>query len=211
MVTLPTLYCYVILQSLIFLKIMVMEAHQYKIQTFCICPCTARAEEHAWRPASLSTQGYPQKRLEALPPQRLPSSQVCLQFLITLRATPYFTPFKGFGTSDLWHLTSPLCSSWFFLDVQIAIYVSSNPRKNCSASKIQHRDATPNSPHTTSFSRIAFWSPWSTASDTQGTHTHTACFPHLWLLFEASSVCPLHFPLVFNMSSEFPETDFSLF
>lgn len=111
MVTLPTLYCYVILQSLIFLKIMVMEAHQYKIQTFCICPCTARAEEHAWRPASLSTQGYPQKRLEALPPQRLPSSQVCLQFLITLRATPYFTPFKGFGTSDLWHLTSPLCSS----------------------------------------------------------------------------------------------------
>lgn len=43
------------------------------------------------------------------------------------------------------------------------------------------------------------------------TRKHTVSFHYLWLLFEMSSVCPFHFQLVFNRSSEFPETDFSLF
>lgn len=43
------------------------------------------------------------------------------------------------------------------------------------------------------------------------TRKHTVSFHFLWLLFEMSSVCPFHFQLVFNRSSEFPETDFSLF
>ena len=66
----------------------------------------ARAQAHTWRTASISPQGHPRKRLEALLRQGFPRSQVCLQFLIILPATPHFISFLCFGPSDLWHLSS---------------------------------------------------------------------------------------------------------
>lgn len=54
----------------------------------------------------MSTQGYPWKRLETLPPQWFPSSHVCLQFLITLAATSDLISSICFGPSHLWHWSS---------------------------------------------------------------------------------------------------------
>lgn len=61
MATLQTLYCSVLLQSLTFGQIMIMEVHQSKIQShsvyMCVC-APARAQEHTWRIAAVSTEGY---------------------------------------------------------------------------------------------------------------------------------------------------------
>lgn len=70
--------------------------------------------------------------------------------------------------------------------------------------------ATPNSLHTASFSSLL-----SNVLRAQlliaNVHKHIVCLHNLGLIFEMSSVCPLHFPLVFNMSSEFPRDRFFTF
>ena len=85
MVTLQTLYCSVILQSLTSLKIMITEDQQPKIWELSVYAYVDAPAPHMNRThgmaAPLSTLGSP-REAAGPPSQWFPTSQVCLQFLI---------------------------------------------------------------------------------------------------------------------------------
>lgn len=100
--TLQTVHCCVIFRNLSFLPVVTLEAQQSKIRRLFyvsvrVCPCT-RTGTHV-KVCTGSTEGYPQKRLEALPPQWLPTFRDACSFLVILAATSYWTSFTCFEPS----------------------------------------------------------------------------------------------------------------
>lgn len=82
----------------------------------------------------------------------------------------------SFGPSDLPHVSFSNLPPLIFLgDSTQHLRCIEFPIKTA----LQDREATHNSPHTTSFCHTAFWCPRSTASDTLGTYTHFMFLPSL--------------------------------